>query len=1349
MKKVTFLTFIFLLIVAASFAQKPEAVIKQASVDPIVDGIIDAVWAEANVYNIDKNFQAEVPTLGETGETTWQALWTDDGMYLLVHVTDNDYYPSWITGGANSWQYDRPDIYFDVNYILEDGLGCQGNVNQGHYNFDVAMAADNIDGNRYDINEEKNNLPFVYSYAFLVDDPNYIAEYFFPFNTFITNDGGPIDLTGEIGFDVTITDNDSPGGDDDRQRAVWANIGAINESWANMDDAGIITFEGADPPIYVDQIILTVDGAITQDNETLQVGLEVLPQNATVKTVKWLVSAPNGGLARASISKSGLITPVINEEIIVQAISSDGFVYSNEVNVSIIGQEPTLDEMSYIKDGDFNLGQGTSPSGYWTGSAEIIDGVAVCDVPMIYPDRWGWVLSQTVNVPYELKNENFIFKFKAWADAPRTFTVDFEDPNNSYLRYGVSTDPTSPNGTSDWTFDITTEPTEYTLSCTFENMYPNTIQNMIFMLGLSDVTVYIDSVTLVSEDDLYLIDKKPVAKAGPDQTVFIGDLVTLNGSNSFDGGGNDLTYLWTPPLGISLSSNTMASPTFTAPDVEEDTPFAFSLVVNNGTENSKNDEVIITVEVPEPPCNPQDSLALVAIYNATNGPNWSINDNWLTTVPVKNWYGVTQLNGRIVELNLVLNGLYGYLPVEVGNLTEMKKLHLGNDMFVVQYNIWNNLNQQPLPQTLENLTKLEILSLDYLNMWSELPDVFGGMTALRELYIQDSYFTNLSLPTSIASCTNLERMYIYNNEFYNLPDLSGLNNLSYFDASLCYFSFDDVEPNLSIPDFFYYNQRLLLGTPESLNPVEGETISHTIEVDGENNIYQWLKDGQEIAGQNSNMLTLENVSSEDAGIYTLRVNNSQATQLTLASHPIILYQEQLPVYQALAALYNSTGGDGWHNNANWLSNEPITNWYGINIDTWNGEYYLSLYNNNLVGTLPDEFGDLSIFNRIEIRYNSGLAGEIPSSIGNLTNLRDLYLDRNNLSGNIPVEIGNMTNLVFFHIGFNKITGIPVEITNCSSLSDILAFYNEITDLPDLSGMNNIFRLHVINNKLEFDDIMPMMGNIPVYGYSPQGRYGELVIQPLLIGGSVTFDGSAGGTGNVYQWYKNDQVIQGETGSELVFTSLTANDEGTYTCQVSNPAVPDLTLISEPKSLVDPANQDSYEPDNTFEEASLIQGGDYQQHSLYPAGDVDFVKIEVENTGAFVQMYMDANVWVNQRLALYAEDQLTLISENDYIEEVLEPGIYYVKVYSMDNGVIPEYHLSFNATEINTDAWEPDNTFAEANLIQSNDYQQHSLYPAGDVDFVKFEVENSGAFVQINMMQMSGVVEKFRYLQKIK
>jgi hypothetical protein len=60
-----------------------------------------------------------------------------------------------------------------------------------------------------------------------------------------------------------------------------------------------------------------------------------------------------------------------------------------------------------------------------------------------------------------------------------------------------------------------------------------------------------------------------------------------------------------------------------------------------------------------------DRLALVALYNATNGANWWLNTGW--TVPGSpgdnpcGWYGVTCTSGRVTGLDLSNNSISGYL----------------------------------------------------------------------------------------------------------------------------------------------------------------------------------------------------------------------------------------------------------------------------------------------------------------------------------------------------------------------------------------------------------------------------------------------------------------------------------------------------------------------------------------------------------------------------------------------------------------------------------------------------------------------------------------------------------------
>jgi uncharacterized repeat protein (TIGR03803 family) len=94
----------------------------------------------------------------------------------------------------------------------------------------------------------------------------------------------------------------------------------------------------------------------------------------------------------------------------------------------------------------------------------------------------------------------------------------------------------------------------------------------------------------------YMAQTGPYSNAGADQSVNTGVPVTLDGSASFDPDGDPITYKWTAPSGIFLSSTSSARPTFTSPFVSVETDYIFTLVVNNGSDNSSADEVKITVK---------------------------------------------------------------------------------------------------------------------------------------------------------------------------------------------------------------------------------------------------------------------------------------------------------------------------------------------------------------------------------------------------------------------------------------------------------------------------------------------------------------------------------------------------------------------------------------------------------------------------------------------------------------------------------------------------------------------------------------------------------------------------------
>jgi len=110
--------------------------------------------------------------------------------------------------------------------------------------------------------------------------------------------------------------------------------------------------------------------------------------------------------------------------------------------------------------------------------------------------------------------------------------------------------------------------------------------------------VVTDSFGLVSEADEVVVTSenvKPVADAGGNQVVLVGDTVFLDGSGSYDANGNDLTYSWSlvdEPEGSEseLSFPETVDPIFVA-DVEG--IYTVSLVVNDGIVDSDPSNVAI------------------------------------------------------------------------------------------------------------------------------------------------------------------------------------------------------------------------------------------------------------------------------------------------------------------------------------------------------------------------------------------------------------------------------------------------------------------------------------------------------------------------------------------------------------------------------------------------------------------------------------------------------------------------------------------------------------------------------------------------------------------------------------
>lgn len=84
-------------------------------------------------------------------------------------------------------------------------------------------------------------------------------------------------------------------------------------------------------------------------------------------------------------------------------------------------------------------------------------------------------------------------------------------------------------------------------------------------------------------------------------------------------------------------------------------------------------------------CSAQTSLpadqceALVAIYQATGGENWTNNTGWLQAGDPCQWHGVACFEGNVVALDLFSNNLTGALPIEIGGFPHLNTLTLNGN----------------------------------------------------------------------------------------------------------------------------------------------------------------------------------------------------------------------------------------------------------------------------------------------------------------------------------------------------------------------------------------------------------------------------------------------------------------------------------------------------------------------------------------------------------------------------------------------------------------------------------------------------------------------------------------------
>lgn len=507
-------------------------------------------------------------------------------------------------------------------------------------------------------------------------------------------------------------------------------------------------------------------------------------------------------------------------------------------------------------------------------------------------------------------------------------------------------------------------------------------------------------------------------------------------------------------------------------------------------------DIILNVFVES--CELRDRNALMALYNATDGPNWVNNTNWNSTAPLGTWYGVTTNSmGCVIELDMNVpttngtNGLVGTLPDELGDLLNLEYLDLSHE----------NLSG-PIPNTIGNLTELVVLDFEGSQLTGSIPTSIGNLGQLRILILSNNQLTG-SLPDEMGNLSELEFLVANENQISgSLP--TTLGHL----------------PNLSI---IWLNKNQLSGNiPDAFSNLTNLQQFHLYDNQMSGNLPDFW----------NNLVNLE----------TLWLNRNEFTG------PIPNSISQLPKLEQLCLNQNGFTGEIPASLANlnhleslWLSNNPLSGNIPVELGDIETLTQLLIHTTEVTGILPPELGSLSNLEYLWIG-ESNLSGEIPESYSNLTNLIQLILDGNNLTGTLPTGFGLFTEIETLSLRNNHLEG---PIPDYSS-----------TPLNILYFDNNNFEFGDFENQFNYYDI-----SLEYFIDNPQAKVNEVENLNVDMGSDIVLRTEVSGSQNHYRWFKDGvEIPETMDNPSLIISNTDPSDAGVYYCEITSDIVTDLILI---------------------------------------------------------------------------------------------------------------------------------------------------------------------------------------------
>ncbi|GAY65685.1 hypothetical protein CUMW_243020 [Citrus unshiu] len=371
---------------------------------------------------------------------------------------------------------------------------------------------------------------------------------------------------------------------------------------------------------------------------------------------------------------------------------------------------------------------------------------------------------------------------------------------------------------------------------------------------------------------------------------------------------------------------------------------------------------------------------------------------------------------HLAYLDLSHNELFGTIPPQISNLTNLSDLYLEGDQF-----------SGNIPPEVGLMSHLKFLYIDTNQLDGSIPPEVGQLSSLVELFL---FFNHLSgsVPPSLGNLTNLQELILF------------CNNLS-----------GSIPPSLDNPmltrldlDFNHFTSYL----PH--NVCRGGALQNFTVAENhfQGTIPKSLRNCTSLIRVRVNGNNLTGNISEALGIYP-NLNYIDLSRNNFYGE----ISSNLGEYPKLGTLN--------------VSMNNITGGIPREIGNSSQLQALDLSLNRIVGEIPKELGKLNSLTKLILRGNQ-LTGRLPTEIGAFNELEYLDLSANRFNNSVPKSLGNLLKLHYLGLSNNQfVQELPKELEKLVQLSELDASHNHFGgEIPfQICSLKSLEKLNLSHNNL--------------------------------------------------------------------------------------------------------------------------------------------------------------------------------------------------------------------------------------------------------------------------------------------